>query len=155
MRAKDVKRVCEGRYGWLNKAGLTNTKMQRRWCAVHELRLYYYENPRVSRLCTSLAPARVGGKAFFFQECAQRRLSRSGPWESVEGGINDDHCVEIATQTITVGNDSRFINFKNPCNRIPLTDPNCISSGFRAKGCCEPPRRDCVPEQADQDGYRD
>mmetsp|Transcript_1406 Transcript_1406/g.3557 ORF Transcript_1406/g.3557 Transcript_1406/m.3557 type:complete len:148 (-) Transcript_1406:139-582(-) len=46
VRAKDVKRVCEGRQGWLNKAGLTNTKMQKRWCAIHDLRLYYYESAR-------------------------------------------------------------------------------------------------------------
>mmetsp|Transcript_43185 Transcript_43185/g.104189 ORF Transcript_43185/g.104189 Transcript_43185/m.104189 type:complete len:145 (-) Transcript_43185:16-450(-) len=46
VRAKDVKRVCEGRHGWLNKAGLTNTKMQKRWCAIHDLRLYYYESSR-------------------------------------------------------------------------------------------------------------
>mmetsp|Transcript_844 Transcript_844/g.1802 ORF Transcript_844/g.1802 Transcript_844/m.1802 type:complete len:147 (-) Transcript_844:555-995(-) len=46
VRAKDVKRVCEGRHGWLNKAGLTNTKMQKRWCAIHDLRLYYYETAR-------------------------------------------------------------------------------------------------------------
>jgi hypothetical protein len=47
IRAKDVKRVCGKKYGWLYKAGLNNTKMQKRWCAVHDLKLYYYESPRV------------------------------------------------------------------------------------------------------------
>ncbi|KAJ1486594.1 hypothetical protein T484DRAFT_1788937 [Baffinella frigidus] len=35
-------------FGWLSKAGLTNTKLQRRWCAIHNLKLYYYENPRAT-----------------------------------------------------------------------------------------------------------
>eukprot|EP00290_Baffinella_frigidus_P005733 CAMPEP_0180131530 /NCGR_PEP_ID=MMETSP0986-20121125/8471_1 /TAXON_ID=697907 /ORGANISM="non described non described, Strain CCMP2293" /LENGTH=150 /DNA_ID=CAMNT_0022071417 /DNA_START=106 /DNA_END=558 /DNA_ORIENTATION=- len=47
-RAKDIKRVCDNRFGWLSKAGLTNTKLQRRWCAIHNLKLYYYENPRAT-----------------------------------------------------------------------------------------------------------
>mmetsp|Transcript_5291 Transcript_5291/g.13361 ORF Transcript_5291/g.13361 Transcript_5291/m.13361 type:complete len:145 (+) Transcript_5291:79-513(+) len=46
VRAKDIKRVCEGKHGWLSKAGLTHTKLQKRWCAIHDLRLYYYETPR-------------------------------------------------------------------------------------------------------------
>ncbi len=31
VRAKEVKRVCEARCGWLCKRGLTNTGLQRRW----------------------------------------------------------------------------------------------------------------------------
>jgi len=47
-RAKDIKRVCDNRFGWLSKAGLTNTKLQRRWCAIHNLKLYYYDDPRAN-----------------------------------------------------------------------------------------------------------
>ena len=32
VQAKEVKRVCEGRCGWLCKRGLQNTSLQRRWC---------------------------------------------------------------------------------------------------------------------------
>lgn len=92
VQAKEVKRVCEGRCGWLCKRGLQNTSLQRRWCgrvalprkkiavrvplgsskgtwpvldlyknlrrgrsdgtvprnrcAIHDLSLYYFENPR-------------------------------------------------------------------------------------------------------------
>jgi len=31
IRAKEVKRVCENKCGWLCKRGLTNTSLQRRW----------------------------------------------------------------------------------------------------------------------------
>mmetsp|Transcript_48806 Transcript_48806/g.99662 ORF Transcript_48806/g.99662 Transcript_48806/m.99662 type:complete len:151 (+) Transcript_48806:26-478(+) len=46
VRAKDVKRVCDKKSGWLCKRGLTNTASQKRWCAIHDLHLYYYESPR-------------------------------------------------------------------------------------------------------------
>ncbi|EKX39333.1 hypothetical protein GUITHDRAFT_114534 [Guillardia theta CCMP2712] len=46
VRAKDVKRASDIKHGWLCKRGLTNTQLQRRWCAIHDLRLYYFENPR-------------------------------------------------------------------------------------------------------------
>ena len=32
--------------GWLCKRGLSNTALQRRWCAIHDLKLWYYDNPR-------------------------------------------------------------------------------------------------------------
>ncbi len=34
--------------GWLCKTGLNNTTLQRRWCVVHDLKLFYFEGPRVS-----------------------------------------------------------------------------------------------------------
>jgi hypothetical protein len=47
VRAKDLKRLCgEENCGWLNKTGLTSTRFQKRWCAIHELQLFYFDNPR-------------------------------------------------------------------------------------------------------------
>ena len=68
VRANDLKRIGEeitgakakggkmdkeylgSKYGWLCKTGLNNTKLQRRWCVIHGMKLYYYEGPRV-RCC--------------------------------------------------------------------------------------------------------
>jgi hypothetical protein len=47
VRAKDLKRLCgEENCGWLNKTGLTSTRFQKRWCAIYDLKLYYFDNPR-------------------------------------------------------------------------------------------------------------
>ncbi|EKX43323.1 hypothetical protein GUITHDRAFT_140630 [Guillardia theta CCMP2712] len=46
MKATEVKALCMKRCGWLMKSGLTNTHMQKRWCAIYELKLFYYESPR-------------------------------------------------------------------------------------------------------------
>ena len=47
VRAKDLKRLCgDKECGWLNKTGLTSTRFQKRWCAIHDLKLYYFDNPR-------------------------------------------------------------------------------------------------------------
>ena len=49
VRANDLKRLCgDENCGWLNKTGLTSTKFQKRWCAIHNVS----ESPRV-RTCNA------------------------------------------------------------------------------------------------------
>mmetsp|Transcript_69208 Transcript_69208/g.184454 ORF Transcript_69208/g.184454 Transcript_69208/m.184454 type:complete len:121 (+) Transcript_69208:59-421(+) len=55
IRANDLSRFNENaansktekiKVGWLCKTGLNNTNLQKRWCAIHDLKLFYFENPR-------------------------------------------------------------------------------------------------------------
>ena len=82
----------ESHFGWLCKAGLNNTQLQRRWCAIYRLKLYYFEGPRVRFSALSLPFLISLQSTPLTLSCANCEMSavRRTQWSCQSQG-SDDH----------------------------------------------------------------